>query len=319
MVNATVAFLDKWFPHASPGIPDVLSCTIVNDLFPWTHGVTTAEERTAFGLSSANYSGDLFKIYNEKIPVPFLGGGRAFSFVLPFLSHDGTEAWTTGPRFHPNDKDRSNWAAFCIWNKDFFTAEEAWNIGRWPDSKFPPKAIEGSNVFRDGGRRAGVIRDPRVINSEKSRQDTNPDPAAKAKEPVLKPMVKEFWPEKLNTGRKYRIACQATRSSLPAWVQMIKDDPSLLDGPSDWEEDKTVRRTTQNLAEAVVKEKARLFGSSSPDPERSDQRSRSPCAVGPAVARAAVQDLSAADSSTRAQHYKLSESSSKGSALSLEP
>ena len=46
------------------------------------------------------------------------------------------------------------------------------------------------------------------------------------------------------------------------------------------------------------------------------QWSRSPCAVGPAVARAAVQDLSAADSSTGAQHYKLSESSSKGSASS---
>ena len=52
VVNATVVFVEKWFPAASPGVPDVQTCVRMNDELPFTHAVTASEERTAFGFSS---------------------------------------------------------------------------------------------------------------------------------------------------------------------------------------------------------------------------------------------------------------------------
>ena len=65
------------------------------DALPFTHSVSGAEERTAFGLPSINYSADLFKVLSQKIPDPFPGSGDMFSFVLPHLNATGTKTYTS--------------------------------------------------------------------------------------------------------------------------------------------------------------------------------------------------------------------------------
>ena len=126
----------------------------------------------------------------------------------------------------------------------------------------------------------------------------------------------EQWPEKLNTGHKYRPACQTTRASLSSYLEDVRRNPSMLEGPSDWEEDKKSRKQTQQLPEAaMVRERSRIFGPS-PDPDRGGQRSRSPSAVGPAAARLSSRARPITDPATGALCYKLPDASSKSSASS---
>ena len=263
------------------------------------------------------YSSDIYKIYYQKAPATFSGSGNPFSFVLPFLNDDGTEAWTRSPRFHPNDKDRTDEVASSIWKKEFLSTADTWNIWRWEGSAFPPKSIEDSRVFREGGIWAGTVRAPRLVNQEKSLQGMAAAAEGKKKgRPIMNTVKNEQWPEKLNTGRKYRPACQTTRASLSSYLEDVRQNPSMLEGPSDWEEDKKFRKATQQLPEAaMLRERSRIFGPSL-DPDRSGQRSRSPCAVGPAAARLSPQALPTTDPVTGALCYKLSDTISKSSASS---
>ena len=90
----------------------------------------------------------------------------------------------------------------------------------------------------------------------------------------------------------------------------------MLEGPSEWEEDKKFSKATQQLPEAaMLRERSRIFGPS-PDPGRGGQRSRSPCAVGPAAARLSPRARPITDPATGALCYKLSDASSKNSASS---
>ena len=103
--------------------------------------------------------------------------------------------------------------------------------------------------------------------------------------------------------------------SLPTSMKSART-PSMLEGPSEWEDDKEFRKATQQLPEAaMLRERSRIFGPS-PDPERGGQRSRSPCAVGPAAARLSPQAFPTTDPATGALCYKLSDTSSKSSASS---
>ena len=263
------------------------------------------------------YSSDIYKIYHQKAPATFSGSGKPFSFVLPFLNDVGTEAWTRSPRFHPNDKDSTDEVALSIWKKEFLSTAETWNIGRFEGSDIQPKNIQDSRVFREGGIWSGTVRSPRVVNQEKSLQGMTAAAEGKKKgRPIMNTVKNEQWPEKLNTGRKYRPACQTTRASLSSYLEDVRQNPSMLEGPSDWEEDKTFRKATQQLPEAaMLREKSRIFGPS-PDPDRGGQRSRSPCAVGPAAARLSPRVRPSTDPATGALCYKLSDASSKSSASS---
>ena len=118
MVSATQIFVSKWFPHGSPPVPEVRQCVRLADDLPFTHSVSGAEERTALGLPSANYSSDVFKIWSQKAPLLFPGSGATLTFVLPHLNAAGTKAWTQTPRFHPHDLDKSDWVATSIWRRN---------------------------------------------------------------------------------------------------------------------------------------------------------------------------------------------------------
>jgi hypothetical protein len=212
-VSATQIFVDKWFPHGSPQVPEVEQCVRLADDLPFTHSVSGAEERTALGLPSAAYSSDVFKIFNLKAPIPIPGSGTTFTFVLPHLNATGTEAWTQTPRFHLHDIDKSDQVAASIWKREFFQVVDSWNIARVVDSPFPPKDPSASLAFRDDGAWAGKVQSPKLLAIAKSQQTR--ESSKKEDRLVLRSDKKEHWPDILDTGRKYQVPCQATRATLP--------------------------------------------------------------------------------------------------------
>ena len=149
-------------------MPEVEQCVRLADDLPFTHSVSGAEERSALGLPSANYSSDVFKIWSQKAPLPFPGSGATFTFVLPHLNSTGTEAWTQTPRFHPHDLDKSDWVAASIWKREFFQVVDSWNIARVVDFPFPPKDPSASLAFRDDGAWAGKVQSPKLLAIAKS-------------------------------------------------------------------------------------------------------------------------------------------------------
>ena len=117
------------------------------------------------------------------------------TFVLPHLSDDGTSAWTRSARFHPNDKDTTNELAVSLFKREFFSTPAAWNIGRLEGTRFPPKPVEDSSAFRDGGIWSGTIIAPRLANQEKSAQGQKDRAEGKLNNrPLLNTPKKELWP-----------------------------------------------------------------------------------------------------------------------------
>ena len=312
VVCATTVFVEKWYPAASPGVPEVATCVQINDSLPYTHNVTASEERTGFGLSSPCWSGDSYKIFAEKVPTVSSGSSPLFTFPLPCVNSTGTEAWTKTPVFHPNHKDDADETSGTVCKTEFLSVEDTWNIGRFQGSMKPLKSTSETRVFRDGGRWAGKIRSPKEVNKEKSLHGMKA--GGKKTKPVLVPVKREEWPIKLNTGRKYQRACLVTRANLQAYLEEIRLDP--LEGPSEWEEDKDFRRTHKNIPnEEVQRERSRIYGAF-PDPGRGSQRSRSASAAGPAAARPIPEAKPTKDPHTGALCYKMSDTSSKSSASS---
>ena len=119
VIEATRIFINLWYPIGSPQVPDLDDCIRLAEELPWTHSVTAQEESTAFGLASNKYSADIFKILSGKVPVPFPGSGPTFVFVLPYLTADGTRAYTRTPEFHPHGvrDSKLDMAEITIWKR----------------------------------------------------------------------------------------------------------------------------------------------------------------------------------------------------------
>ena len=249
-----------------------------------------------------------------KVPQPFAGEGSTITFVLPFINRDATESWTKSPVLHPNHKEPAQNVTESFCRRENLIVVEAWNIARFPDSDFPPKNFAQSRVSRDSGSWLGKVRPPREVNKENSRkcedmkgQDRPPLQLVKA----LANVQKEQWPQVLKTGRKYQRACVVTRASLEPYLEVIRKEP--LEGYSDYDDDRAFLNSQQNVPkEKMLEAKSQIFGSS-PERDRSSQRSRSPSAAGPASAPPQPKAMPSVDPSSGVQYYKLSDTTSSKS------
>ena len=293
VIEATNIFIGLWYPTGSPQVPDLDGCIRLNGELPWTHSVISQEDETAFGLATKTYSQDIFKIISGKVPEPFPGSGNTYTFVLPYLSADGTKAFTRTPEFHPHGILDKNLviSEITIWKREIITVRDQWNIARVERSSFPPKSVSESIAFRENGIWAGIAIAQRLLcRSAEHRSSFTPPLRQKV---LLKHMAKVQWPDIFATGKKYREACTATRATLPSWRLKIQADPSLLEGPETFEGDCVLNRERQAAAvnkkkrgsssepESAPSGKAKGKGPADSEPLRGDLRSQSPCASGP--------------------------------------
>ena len=209
------------------------------------------------------------------------------------LSADGTKAFTRTPEFHPHGiVDKSLVIEeITIWKREIFTVLDQWNIGRVEASPFPPKNVSESIAFRENGIWAGTALSLRfVCRSADLRASYTPPLRQKVQ---LKHMAKVEWPDIFLTGKKYREACTATRSTLPLWRRKLLANPSLMDGPDTYEGDCVLNREKQAAAmnkkkrgsssepDSAPSGKAKGKGPADPEPSLGDLRSQSPGASGP--------------------------------------
>ena len=175
-------------------------------------------------------------------------------------------------------------AAASISGVEFLSTADQWNIGRIPNTCFPPKDQAAHSVaspFRDGGIWANSIESPKIVHNRNSLRGHLSEKQKELKNKVeLKPVQKEQWSEILYTGILYREATRVTRRTLPLWLEKIRLNPGLLVGPQTAKEDAQQWQHQDAVQKAKFAEQSGSSATASASAVGARQ-SRSPTAAGP--------------------------------------